>query len=153
MDEGHIWSYQQGNINSITHSLIMAMTRKGKDQDKNRGSVAERIKGDVAKMTAASMSRRQGRSNLTSKDLEGKARGGSATVKDAPNGKEYMGPAFGEYKAKGKDNKPKAKAKPRQRRGAGREDMMNNRQREIMEREERKRNSNMDKGGSNVVGS
>jgi hypothetical protein len=55
---------------------------------------------------------------------------------------------------KGKDNKPKEKAKPRQRRGAGREDMMSNqRQREIMEREERKRKNNMDKGGSNVVGS
>ena len=127
----------------------MAMARKGKDQDKNRGSVAERIKGDVARMTAASMSRRQGRSNLTSDDLN-RASGGSATVKDAPNGKEYMGPAFGEYKAKKKEDQPKAKAKPRQRRGAGREDMMSNqRQREIMEREERKRKNSMD----NVVGS
>jgi hypothetical protein len=131
----------------------MAMTRKGKDQDKNRGSVAESIKEFGRRMDAARMSRMQGRSNLTSKDLEGKASGGSATVKDAPNGKEYMGPAFGEYKAKKKEDQPKAKAKPRQRRGAGREDMMNNRQREIMEREERKRKNNMDKGGSNVVGS
>ena len=131
----------------------MAMTRKGKDQDKNRGSVAERIKEDVARMTAASMSRRQGRSNLTSDDLT-RARGGSATVKDAPNGKEYMGPAFGEYKAKKKEDQPKAKDKTRQRRGAGREDMMSNqRQREIMEREERKRKNAQDKGGSNVVGS
>jgi hypothetical protein len=131
----------------------MAMTRKGKDQDKNRGSVVENIKEFGRRMDAARMSRMQGRSNLTSKDLEGKARGGSATVKDAPNGKEYKGPAFGEYKAKKKEDQPKAKAKPRQRRGAGREDMMNNRQREIMEREERKRKNNMDKGGSNVVGS
>jgi hypothetical protein len=131
----------------------MAMTRKGKDQDKNRGSVVESIKEFGRRMDAARMSRMQGRSNLTSKDLEGKARGGSATVKDAPNGKEYMGPAFGEYKAKDKKDQPKAKAKPRQRRGVGREDMMNNRQREIMEREERKRKNNMDKGGSNVVGS
>ena len=132
----------------------MAMTRKGKDQDKNRGSVAESIKEFGRRMDAARMSRMQGRSNLTSKDLEGKARGGSATVKDAPNGKEYMGPAFGEYKAKDKKDQPKTKTKPRQRRGAGREDMMSNqRQREIMEREERKRKNNMDKGGSNVVGS
>lgn len=130
----------------------MAIMRKGKDQDKNRGSVAERIKEDVAKMTAASMSRRQGRSNLTSKDLD-RVRGGSATVKDAPNGKEYMGPAYGEYKAKKNDGQPK-KAKARQNRGAGREDMMSNqRQREIMEREERKRKNAQDKGGSNVVGS
>jgi hypothetical protein len=131
----------------------MAMTRKGKDQDKNRGSVVENIKEFGRRMDAARMSRMQGRSNLTSRDLD-KVRGGSATVKDAPNGKEYKGPAFGEYKAKGKDDKPKEKAKPRQRRGAGREDMMSNqRQREIMEREERKRKNNMDKGGSNVVGS
>ncbi len=126
------------------------MTRKGKDQDKNRGSVAESIKEFGRRMDAARMSRMQGRSNLTSKDLEGKARGGSATVKDAPNGKEYMGPAFGEYKAKDKDDKPKEKAKPRQRRGAGREDMMNNRQREIMEREERKRQAANKNGGSNT---
>ena len=130
----------------------MAIARKGKDQDKNRGSVAERIKEDVARMTAASMSRRQGRSNLTSKDLD-RVRGGSATVKDAPNGKEYMGPAYGEYKAKRKEDQPK-KAKTRQNRGAGREDMMSReRQRMIMEREERKRKNAQDKGGSNVVGS
>lgn len=130
----------------------MAITRKGKDQDKNRGSVAERIKEDVSKMTAASMSRRQGRSNLTSKDLD-RVRGGSATVKDAPNGKEYMGPAYGEYKAKKKEDQPK-KTKTRQNRGAGREDMMSReRQRMIMEREERKRKNAQDKGGSNVVGS
>ena len=131
----------------------MAMTRKGKDQDKNRGSVVESIKELGRRMDAARMSRMQNKGNITSKDLEGKARGGSATVKDAPNGKEYMGPAFGEYKAKKKEDQPKAKAKTRQRRGAGREDMMNNRQREIMEREERKRKNNMDKGGSSVVGS
>jgi hypothetical protein len=130
----------------------MAIMRKGKDQDKNRGSVAERIKEDVARMTAASMSRRQGRSNLTSKDLD-RVRGGSATVKDAPNGKEYMGPAYGEYKAKQKEDQPK-KAKTRQNRGAGREDMMSReRQRMIMEREERKRKNAQDKGGSSVVGS
>ena len=130
----------------------MAIMRKGKDQDKNRGSVAERIKGDVARMEAASMSRRQGRSNLTSKDLD-RVRGGSATIKDAPNGKEYMGPAYGEYKAKQKEDQPK-KAKTRQNRGAGREDMMSReRQRMIMEREERKRKNAQDKGGSNVVGS
>lgn len=132
----------------------MAIMRKGKDQDKNRGSVAERIKEDVARMTAASMSRRQGISNITSKDLEGRARGGSATIKDAPNGKEYMGPAYGEYKAKQKEDQPKAKTKTRQNRGAGREDMMSReRQRMIMEREERKRKNAQDKGGSSVVGS
>jgi hypothetical protein len=132
----------------------MAIMRKGKDQDKNRGSVAERIKEDVARMEAASTSRRQGRSNLTSKDLEGRARGGSATIKDAPNGKEYMGPAYGEYKAKQKEDQPKAKTKTRQNRGAGREDMMSReRQRMIMEREERKRKNAQDKGGSSVVGS
>ena len=130
----------------------MAIMRKGKDQDKNRGSVAERIKGDVARMEAASMSRRQGRSNITSDDMT-KVRGGSATIKDAPNGKEYMGPAYGEYKAKQKEDQPK-KAKTRQNRGAGREDMMSReRQRMIMEREERKRKNDKDKGGSNVVGS
>lgn len=130
----------------------MAIMRKGKDQDKNRGSVAERIKGDVARMEAASMSRRQGRSNITSDDMT-KVRGGSATIKDAPNGKEYMGPAYGEYKAKQKEDQPK-KAKTRQNRGAGREDMMSReRQRMIMEREERKRKNAQDKGGSSVVGS
>ncbi len=51
-----------------------------------------------------------------------------------------------------KEMKEKREQKERKR-GAGREDMMNNRQREIMEREERKRKNDMDKGGSNVVGS
>jgi hypothetical protein len=131
----------------------MAMTRKGKDQDKNRGSVAESIKEFGRRMDAARMSRMQGRSNLTSKDLEGKASGGSATMLEAPNGKEYMGPARGEYKAKKKEDQPKAKTKPRQRRGAGREDMMSRqRQDTIMRREEEKKKKAQGIGGGTVVG-
>ena len=140
----------------------MAMTRKGKDQDKNRGSVVESTKEFGRRMDAARMSRMQGRSNITSKDLEGKASGGSATVKDAPNGKEYMGPAYGEYNPKKTDNetlqrlkemKEKREEKERKR-GAGRDDMMSRqRQDTIMRREEEKKKKSQGMGGSNVVGS
>lgn len=122
----------------------MAIKRNGKDQDKNRGSVVESIKEFGRRMDAARMSRMQGRSNLTSKDLEPKAKGGAATVKDAPNGKEYMGPAYGEYKPKEQPKQEQVQPKKPQRRpGAGREDAMNRYM------EERKRRKD---GDSRVIG-
>lgn len=139
----------------------MAITRKGKDQEKNRGSVVESAKEMGKRMDAARMSRMQGRSNLTSKDLEGRAKGGPATVKDAPNGKEYMGPAYGEYNPKNSNNetlkrlqemKAKRDKKERQR-GAGREDMMSRQRQEmIMRREEEKKKKAQGMGGGSVIG-
>ena len=123
----------------------MAMKKDDK-QSKNRGSVAESIKEFGSRMTAASMSRRQGRSNLTSDDLSPKAKGGSATVKQAPNGKEYAGPGYGEYKKKEAGGKEQVKPKkPERRRPTGREEMIAQR---YMDNEDKKK-----KGGSNVVGS
>jgi hypothetical protein len=122
----------------------MVIKRNGKDQDKNRGSVVESMKEFSRRMTAASMSRQQGRSNLTSKDLEPKAKGGAATVKDAPNGKEYAGPAYGEYKPKEQPKQEQVQPKKPQRRpGAGREDAMNR----YMEERKRKKD-----GDSRVIG-
>ena len=46
-----------------------------------------------------------------------------------------------------------APSAPRKRRATGRDAMMSERQREVMEREERKRKQAQEKGGSNVVGS
>ena len=70
----------------------------------------------------------------------------------APNGKEYMGPGYGpKRERKAKEEAPK-KA-PRRSPAAGREDMMSRQRRqEIMDREERKRKNDKDKGGSSVVG-
>ena len=116
----------------------MAINRNGKDQDKNRGSVAESIKEFGRRMAAASMSRQQGRSNITSKDLEPKAKGGAATVKDAPNGKEYMGPAYGEYKPKQPQTQEQVKPKKPQRRPTGREEMIADR---YMKQAEKKKNN------------
>jgi hypothetical protein len=64
---------------------------------------------------------------------------GGGTAMKAPNGKEYMGPARGEYKPA-----PKRDEKPRQRPGSGKERMM------AKMEEERKRRKN---GESAVVGS
>ena len=120
------------------------MNRNGKDQDKNRGSVAESMKEFGRRMDAARMSRMQGRSNLTSSDLEGKARGGAATVKDAPNGKEYAGPAYGEYKPKQPQAQEQVKYKKPPRRATGREAMIAER---YMNQEQKKKNNE-----SSVVG-
>lgn len=49
--------------------------RKGEDQDKNRGSYVTKFKEEIAKMRAASLSRQQGRSNMTSEDLKPKSSG------------------------------------------------------------------------------
>jgi hypothetical protein len=73
----------------------------------------------------------------------------------APNGKEYAGPGYGpnsggESKSKAAASTPSA---TRKRRATGRDAMMSERQREIAEREERKRKQAQEKGGSNVVGS
>jgi hypothetical protein len=55
-----------------------------------------------------------------------------------------------EKKAKKDKSAPSA---PRQRRGTGRSEMMSERQRSVMEREEEKRKRAQEKGGSSVVGS
>ena len=73
----------------------------------------------------------------------------------APNGKEYAGPGYGpnsggESKSRAAASTPSA---TRKRRATGRDAMMSERQREIAEREERKRKQAQEKGGSNVVGS
>ena len=73
----------------------------------------------------------------------------------APNGKEYAGPGYGpnsggESESKAAASTPSA---TRKRRATGRDAMMSERQREIAEREERKRKQAQEKGGSNVVGS
>jgi hypothetical protein len=120
--------------------------KKDDKQDKNRGSVVESIREYASRATAASMSRQQGRSNMTSNDLSPKAKGGAATVKEAPNGKEYMGPGYGEYKPKQQAGQEQVKyKKPERRRPTGREEMIAQR---YMDNEDKKK-----KGGSSVVGS
>lgn len=114
----------------------------------------------IADMITASKRRQKGK-DVTSEDIsKRRERRESGMGKPGTIGQGGKTPGdraqseSGYMPDKGKDDKPKEKAKPRQRRGAGREDMMSNqRQREIMEREERKRKNDMDKGGSNVVGS
>jgi hypothetical protein len=120
------------------------------------------MREEIKQMVEASQ-KRQGRDTksemgskaMKAKDTSKNFQDGGYKVKTKVEGSKYQGAPISkanlqEYK---EAQSPKAKAKTRQRRGAGREDMMNNRQREIMEREERKRKNNMDKGGSNVVGS
>lgn len=133
----------------------MAIKRKGKDQEKNRGSYAEGIKEFSARADAARMSRMQGRSNLTSKDLEPKPSMGAATLKEAPNGKEYMGPAYGEFNpSQPKQQQQVAPKQPRPRPIAGRDDLMSRqRQDTIMRREEEKKKKAQGMGGGSIVGS
>ena len=124
-----------------------------------RQTIAE-MRKQIEDMITASKRRQKGK-NVTSEDIS-KRRERRESGMDKPGTIGQGGKTPGDRAQsesgympdKGNDNKPKEKAKTRQRRGAGREDMMSNqRQREIMEREERKRKNNMDKGGSNVVGS
>jgi hypothetical protein len=69
----------------------------------------------------------------------------------APNGKEYAGPGYGpKPERKAKEEKPK---KAPRRRATGRSEMMSERQRAVMGREEEKRKQAQEKGGSSVVGS
>ena len=148
MDEGHIWSYYQGNINSITHSLIM---------DK-RESLKE-MRQKIADMITASKRRQKGK-DVTSEDIsKRRERRESGMGKPGTIGQGGKTPGdraqseSGYMPDKGKDNKPKEKAKPRQRRGAGREDMMSRqRQDTIMRREEEKKKKAQGIGGGTVVG-
>ena len=76
----------------------------------------------------------------------------------APNGKEYAGPGGGPNSGGGSKSKaapstPSKPATPRRRRATGRSEMMSQRQRSVMEREEEKRKQAQEKGGSSVVGS
>ena len=136
---------------------------------------------ELAIMRKASKKRQEGK-NTTSEDIkkrmekrevdeakeetkklkqEARAAGRSfSTPKDkpkyvAPNGKEYAGPGGGpnpepKPERKAKEEGPK---KASRRRGTGRDEMMSERQRAVMEREEEKRKQAQEKGGSNVVGS
>jgi len=71
-----------------------------KNQDKNyKGSYVKNFKEETSRMGAASLSRQQGRSNLTSDQLK-PASSNASTPADkskyvAPNDKPYYGPAFG----------------------------------------------------------
>jgi hypothetical protein len=123
----------------------------------------KQMREEIKQMIEASQ-KRQGRDTksemgskaMKAKDTSKNFQDGGYKAKTKVDGSKYQGAPISkanlqEYK---EAQSPKERAKPRQRRGAGREDMISNqRQREIMEREERKRKNNMDKGGSNVVGS
>jgi hypothetical protein len=128
------------------------------------------MREEIKQMVEASQRRQKGE-KVTSEDIKKNPIGTRAKSVKAENFRTDIDTGMKSQKSKdysksktsgtymdadNKPNPPKSKRdeKPRQRRGAGREDMMSNqRQREIMEREERKRKNNMDKGGSNVVGS
>lgn len=118
---------------------------------KYKGSYVESFKEDVNRMVAASTSRQQGRSNLTSEDLKPKTKempkSGSATVKNAPNGKPYAGPAYGESKTQEQVSYRKPERKEDKTSPAVGRAMSAAEQRYMTERERRKN------GQSNVVGS
>ena len=61
--------------------------------------------------------------------------------------------AASKYEKEGDKSNKAAPSAPRKRRGTGRSEMMSERQRAVMEREEEKRKQAQEKGGSSVVGS
>jgi hypothetical protein len=61
--------------------------------------------------------------------------------------------AASKYEKEGDKSNKAAPSAPRKRRGTGRSEMMSERQRAVMEREEEKRKRAQEKGGSSVVGS
>ena len=124
------------------------------------------MREEIKRMIEASQMRQKGE-NVTSQDLKSNPIGTRAKGRpenfrtdvdmgiEAQKSKDYSkAKTSGTYMdSDNKPNPPKAKRdeKPRQRRGAGRDDMMSNRQREIMEREERKRQAAKEKGGNTVM--
>jgi len=87
-----------------------------KNQDKNyKGSYVSKFKEETARMGATSMSRQQGRSNLTSEDLKPKPAKNYSTPEDkskyvSPSGALYMGPGYSAGKAE--PAKPASPASP-----------------------------------------
>ena len=71
----------------------------------------------------------------------------------APNGKEYAGPGYGPKPERKKKEKEEGPKKATKRRATGRDEMMSERQRAVMGREDEKRKQAQERGGSNVVGS
>ena len=128
------------------------------------------MRDEIKQMIEASQRRQKGQ-KVTSEDIKTNPIGTRAKSVKAENFRTDIDTGMKSQKAKdysksktsgtymdanNKPNPPKAKRddKPRQSRGVGREDMMSReRQRMIMEREERKRKNAKDKGGSSVVGS
>ena len=88
----------------------------------------------------------------TARNFAGSGDGEGYSPKTKVDGSKYSGkvPSKEASKYERGDSKPSA---PRRRRATGRDAMMSERQREVAEREERKRKQAQEKGGSNVVGS
>ena len=87
-----------------------------KNQDKNfKGSYGNT--DDLKRMSAASLSRQQGRSNLTSEDLKVKPAAPNATVMYSEDGRQYAGPGYsGTDGAVSKPTPAKAEAPKRENR-------------------------------------
>jgi hypothetical protein len=97
----------------------------------------------------------------TARNFAGSGDGEGYSPKTKVDGSAYNGKnpsdSTGNYK-KAQEKKAAKRAEknesaPRQRRATGRSEMMSERQRSVMEREEEKRKRAQEKGGSNVVGS
>ena len=88
----------------------------------------------------------------TARNFAGNGDGEGYSAKTKVDGSKYSGkvPSKEASKYERGDSKPST---PRRRRATGRDAMMSERQREVAEREERKRKQAQEKGGSNVVGS
>jgi hypothetical protein len=109
------------------------------DKKKYKGKYLESFKKDIDEMVARSKERQGTKAEPKPS--------GSATVKDAPNGKPYAGPAFGERKGGQVEyKKPESKKEDKPKQSSGRA-MSAAEQRYMTERDRRKKNE------SPVVGS
>ena len=91
----------------------------------------------------------------TANNFAGGKEGEGYSTKTKVDGSKYSSkvPSKEASKYEKESGSKAAPSAPRKRRGTGRSEMMSERQREVMEREERKRKQAQEKGGSNVVGS
>ena len=135
-----------------TLAELAIMRKASKKRQEGKNTTSEDIKRRMEK-------RETDEAKKETKKLKKEARKAGrqfSTEKDkpkyvAPNGKEYAGPGGGpKPERKAKEEGPMKASK---RRATGRDEMMSERRREIMEREERKRKQAQEKGGSSVVGS
>ena len=147
---------RQKGKNVTSEDIKARMQKRETDKAKEEAKAAKKAaKGGGNKYGPTAM-----KAGGTARNFAGSGDGEGYSPKTKVDGSAYSGKSPSDstssYK-KAQEKKAKkdksAPSAPRQRRATGRSEMMSERQRSVMEREEEKRKRAQEKGGSNVVGS
>jgi hypothetical protein len=147
---------RQAGKNTTSEDIKARMQKRETDKAKEEAKATKKAaKGGGNKYGPTAM-----KAGGTARNFAGSGDGEGYTPKTKVDGSAYSGKSPSDstsnYKeAQGKQAKKNksAPSAPRQRRATGRSEMMSERQRSVMEREEEKRKRAQEKGGSSVVGS